>query len=98
MFAMLDGAIEIAVQCKKPKAALLVKWLTKMGVGEIQEEHQQAITDHDIIYKLFHAILWHSRQSKKFTRLSYRYARTIYMRKHTTSENDKYHDLPYSVS
>ena len=47
MFAILDRAIEIAVQCKKPKAVPLVKWLTKMGVGEIQEEHQQAFTDHD---------------------------------------------------
>ena len=47
MFAMLDSAIEIVVQCKKPKAVPLVIWLTKMGVREIQEEHQQAIADHD---------------------------------------------------
>ena len=42
-----DGAIEIAVQCKKPKAVPLVKLLTKICVREIQQKHQQAITDHD---------------------------------------------------
>ena len=29
----------MAVQSKKPKAVVLVKWLTKKGVEKIQEEH-----------------------------------------------------------
>ena len=33
----------MAVRSKKPKAAALVKWLTKKGVERIQEEYQQAI-------------------------------------------------------
>ena len=33
IFALLDGAIELAVWSKKPKAVALVKWLTKKGVA-----------------------------------------------------------------
>ena len=47
IFLNLDGSIEMAVRSKKPKAVALVKWLTKKGIEKIQEEHQQAITDHD---------------------------------------------------
>ena len=39
IFINLDGSIEMAVQSKKPKAVVLVKWLTKKGVEKIQEEH-----------------------------------------------------------
>ena len=39
-FVNLDGALEIAVRCNKPKAVALVKWLSKKGVEKIQEEHQ----------------------------------------------------------
>ena len=46
IFINLDGSIEMAVQSKEPKAAL-VKWLSKKGVEKIQEEHQKAITDCD---------------------------------------------------
>ena len=44
IFINLDSAIEIAVHSKKPRAVVLVKWLTKKGVETIQEEHQQVIT------------------------------------------------------
>ena len=44
IFINLDSAIEIAVHSKKPRAVVLVKWLTKKGVEKIQEKHQQAIT------------------------------------------------------
>ena len=47
IFVNLDSAIEIAVRSKKPRAVALIKWLTKKGVENIQEEHQQAITGHD---------------------------------------------------
>ena len=47
IFINLDGSIKMIVRSKKPKAVALVKWLTKKGVEKIQEEHQQAITDHD---------------------------------------------------
>ena len=47
VFINLDSAIEIAVDSKKPKAAALIKWLTKKGIEKIQEEHQQAITGRD---------------------------------------------------
>ena len=43
----MDSAIEIAVRSKKPKAVALVKWLTKKGKEEIQEEHQQPVTGRD---------------------------------------------------
>ena len=32
---------------KKLKAVTLVKWVTKKGIGKIQEERQQAISGHD---------------------------------------------------
>ena len=47
IFINLDGAIEIAVHSKKPKAVALVNCLTKKGVEKIQEEHQQVIIDRD---------------------------------------------------
>ena len=47
IFINLDGSTEMAVRSKKPKAVALVKWLSKKGVEEIQEEHQQAIDKKD---------------------------------------------------
>ena len=47
IFINLDSAIEIVVRSKKPKAVVLVKWLTKKGIEKIQEEDQQAITGCD---------------------------------------------------
>ena len=47
IFINMDSAIEIAVRSKMPKAVALVKWLTKKGKEEIQEEHQQPITGRD---------------------------------------------------
>ena len=43
IFINFDSAIEIAVRSKKPKAVVLVKWLTKKGIEKIQEEDQQGI-------------------------------------------------------
>ena len=45
IFINLDGAIEIAVRSKKPRAVALIKWLTKKGVEKI--DHQQAIIGRD---------------------------------------------------
>ena len=52
IFINLDGSTETAARSKKPKAIALVKWLTKKGVEKIQEERQQAITDHDNIIQV----------------------------------------------
>ena len=51
IFINLDGSIEMAVRCKKPKAVALVKWLTKTVIEKIQEEYQQAIMAMKIKYK-----------------------------------------------
>ena len=45
IFINLDGSRETVVRSKNPEA--LVKWVSKKGVKEIQEEHQKAIIDHD---------------------------------------------------
>ena len=42
-FVNIDGALEIVVRSRKPKAVALVKWLTKKGVEKLQEDHQKAI-------------------------------------------------------
>ena len=34
IFINLDGAIEIAVQCKKPKTVALIKWISKKNIVE----------------------------------------------------------------
>ena len=47
-FVNLDSALKIAVRSRKPKAVALVKWLSKKGVEKIQDEHQRAITEHQI--------------------------------------------------
>ena len=44
-FVNLDG--EIAVRSNKPKAVVLVKWLSKKGVEKIEEEHQIKTEDKD---------------------------------------------------
>ena len=46
-FVNLDGALEIAVRSRKPKAVALVKWLAKKGVEKLQEDHQKAIEERD---------------------------------------------------
>ena len=43
----LDGAIETSVRSKKPKAVVLVKWLTKKGAEKIQENHHHVIEKKD---------------------------------------------------
>ena len=40
VFVNLDGAIYIATNSKKEKAAALISWLVKKGVEKLQEEHQ----------------------------------------------------------
>ena len=47
-FVDLDGALEIVVRSKKPKAVKLVKWLTRKGVEKAAEEHQRAINEKDM--------------------------------------------------
>ena len=44
-FVDLEGALEIVVRSRKPKAVELVKWLTRKGVEKIAEEHQKAIAE-----------------------------------------------------
>ena len=43
MFVNLDGAIYIATNSKKEKAAALMSWLVKKGVEKLQEEDQMQI-------------------------------------------------------
>ena len=42
-FVDLEGALEIVVRSRKPKAVELTKWLTLKGVEKVVEEHQKAI-------------------------------------------------------
>ena len=44
-FVALEGALEIVVRSRKPKAVELTKWLTRKGVEKITEEHQKAINE-----------------------------------------------------
>ena len=46
-FVNVDGALEMVVRSRKPKAVALVKWLTKKGVEKLQEDHQKAIEERD---------------------------------------------------
>ena len=46
-FVNLDGALEIAVRSRKPKAVALVNWLAKKGVEKLEEDHQKAIEERD---------------------------------------------------
>ena len=47
VFVNLDGAIYIATNSKKEKAAALISWLVKKGVEKLQEEHQMQIEGKD---------------------------------------------------
>ena len=47
-FVDLDGALEIVVRSRKPKAVELTRWLTHKGVEKIAEEHQKAIDEKDM--------------------------------------------------
>ena len=46
-FVNVDGALEMVVRSRKPKAIALVKCLTKKGVEKLQEDHQKAIEEQD---------------------------------------------------
>ena len=46
-FVNLDGAICIATNSKKEKAAALISWLVKKGVEKLQEEHQIQIEENN---------------------------------------------------
>ena len=47
VFVNLDGAIYIATNSKKEKAAALISWFVKKGVEKLQEEHQVQIEGKD---------------------------------------------------
>ena len=47
VFVYLDGAIYIATNSKKEKAAALTSWLVKKGVEKLQEDHQIQIEGKD---------------------------------------------------
>ena len=44
-FVDLEGALEIVVRSRKPKAVELTKWLTRKGVEKVVEEHQKAVQE-----------------------------------------------------
>ena len=46
-FVNVDGALEMLVRSRKPKAVALVKWFTKKGVEKLEEDHQKAIEEWD---------------------------------------------------
>ena len=46
-FVNIDGALEMVVRSRKPKAVALVKWLTKKGVEKLQEDRQKDIEERD---------------------------------------------------
>ena len=47
MFVTLDGAIYMAANSKKKRAAALISWLAKKGIEKVKEEYQLAITNRD---------------------------------------------------
>ena len=47
MFVDLEGALEIFVRSRKPKAVELMKWLTRKGFEKVAEEHRLAIDKKD---------------------------------------------------
>ena len=47
-FVDLEGALEIVVRSRKPKAVELTKWLTRKGVEKVSQEHQKAINEKDM--------------------------------------------------
>ena len=128
-FVNVDGALEMVVRSKKPKAVELVKWLTKKGVEKLQEDHQKAIEERDtriqaIEYKnvgLQGEIRAKDQQIEASQNIALRLSTlcriaelveryvdhcrnpskdniVIIIRKHTTPENDKYHNFPYYIS
>ena len=44
-FVDLEGALEIVVRSRKPKAVELTKWLTRKGMEKIAQEHKKAIEE-----------------------------------------------------
>ena len=44
-FVDLDGALEVVVRSRKPKAVGLVRWLIRKGVEKVTQEHQKAIEE-----------------------------------------------------
>lgn len=46
-FVDLQGALEIVVRSKKPKAIELAKWLARKGAEKVAEEHRKAIEEKD---------------------------------------------------
>ena len=48
VFIDLEGALEIVVRSRKPKAVELTKWLTRKGVEKVVEGHQKAIDEKDM--------------------------------------------------
>ena len=65
VFVNLDGAIYIATNTKKEKAAALMSWLVKKGVEKLQEEHQMQIEEKDAAIALLNDDLnaeWHKVQ------------------------------------
>ena len=65
VFINLDGAIYIATNSKKEKAAALISWLVKKGVEKLQEEHQIQIEGKDAAIALLNDDLdaeWHKVQ------------------------------------
>ena len=57
VFVNLDGAIYIATNSKKEKAAALISWLVKKGVEKLQEEHQIQIEEKDAAIALLNDYL-----------------------------------------
>ena len=66
VFVNLDGAIYIATNSKKEKAAALISWLVKKGVEKLQEEHQIQTEEKDAAIALLNDDLdaeWHKVQN-----------------------------------
>ena len=44
-FVDLEGALEIVVRSRKPKAVKLVRWLVRKGMEKVTQEHQKAMEE-----------------------------------------------------
>ena len=62
-FVDLEGALEIVVRSRKPKAVALTKWLTRKGVEKIAEENRKVISGKDMQIALLDDDLTDAQQS-----------------------------------
>ena len=108
-FIDLDGALEIVVRSKKPKAVELVKWLTRKGVEKLVEDVRQLEYNNTGLQGEIRAKDQEiERRQKENVELKQRYVDrcqdmskdnvVMIVRKHTCEHEDCHSEYPYYVS